>query len=249
MVSKKERILIKMIYIALFSALCFVGTIISIPIGTSKVHLGNFFCILAGLLCGGIVGGLAGSLGMGLNDLVFGYPYTSYIRTFIVKFLMGFIVGSLFRMLLKKETPKKILVPVCLVLTTILYSYSIYLFVKNSDKQLLFIFSSILFAIVLFLTIISFKIKDISKCLIFSLVVSVFVNVVGEFLLRILFLMLAGGTYKSSVITSIGKLPGALLTSIVTIVLITVLFFPIYKATYRINKLDDLKPYFQNNKE
>ena len=74
-----------------------------IPLGTSKVHLGNFVCILAGLLCGGLVGGISGSLGMGLNDLLSGYGPDTYIRSFIVKFLLGFIAGALFRYLIKKE--------------------------------------------------------------------------------------------------------------------------------------------------
>ena len=65
-----KKVLYNMVIIALFTALTFVGTYVQIPLGTSKVHLGNFVCILAGLLCGGLVGGISGSLGMGLNDLL-----------------------------------------------------------------------------------------------------------------------------------------------------------------------------------
>ena len=98
-----KKVLYNMVIIALFTALTFVGTYVQIPLGTSKVHLGNFVCILAGLLCGGLVGGISGSLGMGLNDLPSGYGPDTYIRSFIVKFLLGFIAGALFRYLIKKE--------------------------------------------------------------------------------------------------------------------------------------------------
>ncbi|MGN1294941.1 MAG: ECF transporter S component, partial [Bacilli bacterium] len=101
--NKSKKILYNMVIIALFTALTFVGTYIHIPVGTSKVHLGNFVCILAGLLCGGLVGGLSGSLGMGLNDVLSGYGPDTYIRSFIVKFFVGFIAGALFRYLIKKE--------------------------------------------------------------------------------------------------------------------------------------------------
>ena len=95
--NKDRKLLSQIIYTAIFIALCFAGTFVSIPLGTSKVHLGNFFCILAGLLCGPFIGGVAGSLGMGFNDIALGYGWNTYLRTFIMKFLMGFLAGYIFR--------------------------------------------------------------------------------------------------------------------------------------------------------
>lgn len=60
-------------------------------------------CILASLLIGGIYGGIAGSLGMGLFDLTHGYLGAGLLRTFILKFLMGFVAGLVFKLILKKK--------------------------------------------------------------------------------------------------------------------------------------------------
>lgn len=84
--------------IALMAALVFVGTYIGIriPVGGTEtmLHFGNVFCLLGGLLFGGIPGGLAAGIGSGLFDLLGGFAAESWI-TFINKFLMAFIAGSL----------------------------------------------------------------------------------------------------------------------------------------------------------
>ena len=85
--NKDRKLLSQIIYTAIFIALCFAGTFVSIPLGTSKVHLGNFFCILAGLLCGPFIGGVAGSLVMGFNEIALGYGWNTYLRTCIMIFL------------------------------------------------------------------------------------------------------------------------------------------------------------------
>lgn len=40
------------------------------PGGTTAIHFGNTFCVLAALLIGGVEGGIAGAIGMGLADLM-----------------------------------------------------------------------------------------------------------------------------------------------------------------------------------
>lgn len=249
---KKSRItILKIVYVAIFTALCFVGTMVMIPIGSSKVHLGNFFCILAGLLCGGWVGGLAGSLGMGLNDIVFGYSYSTYLRTFILKFLMGFIVGSLFRLLIKRKFNGQILIWIATGLMAMLFAYILTMYFQPESKYslTLVILTSVLLALILFVAIFSFKLDRTMSCLSFALLVSLAVNVIGEFYIRILLSMTTGITYDVSLVTSLGKLPGALLTSIVTIVFVLPLYYPLYKATHRINVFNDLEEYISFTKE
>lgn len=84
--------------ISLMAALVYVGTMlgIRIPIGGSEtmLHFGNVFCLLAGLLFGGIPGGLAAGIGSGIFDLLGGFAAESWI-TFINKFLMAFVAGSI----------------------------------------------------------------------------------------------------------------------------------------------------------
>jgi len=95
--SVKTKTLLTLILTSVFSALSFVLTMFNIPLPIGgMIHLGNFVCILAGLLFGPVVGGISGSLGMGLYDIVMGYNPTSYIRTFICKFVMGFVAGLIY---------------------------------------------------------------------------------------------------------------------------------------------------------
>lgn len=108
--SNRKELLLKIVLTAVFSALVFALTYVSIPLPTgAKVHLGNFACVLAGLLLGGLVGGISGSLGMGFNDIAQGYGWDTILRTFIVKFILGYSVGLLFRVLISKDKKSKIL--------------------------------------------------------------------------------------------------------------------------------------------
>ena len=81
----------------LLAALCYIGFTffkIDIPVGTEKTafHFGNVFCVLAALLLGGYWGGLAGAVGMTIGDLTTAYV-TSAPKTFLLKLLIGMIVG------------------------------------------------------------------------------------------------------------------------------------------------------------
>ncbi|MCM1046200.1 MAG: ECF transporter S component [Candidatus Gastranaerophilales bacterium] len=81
----------------LLAALCYIGFTffkIDIPVGTEKTsfHFGNVFCVLAALLLGGYWGGLAGAVGMTIGDLTTSYV-TSAPKTFLLKLLIGLIVG------------------------------------------------------------------------------------------------------------------------------------------------------------
>ena len=81
----------------LLAALCYIGFAffkIDIPVGTEKTafHFGNVFCVLAALLIGGLWGALAGALGMTVGDLTTAYV-TSAPKTFLLKLLIGLIVG------------------------------------------------------------------------------------------------------------------------------------------------------------
>ncbi|MEG0896704.1 MAG: ECF transporter S component [Ruthenibacterium sp.] len=86
----------QIVQIALMAALVFVGTNlrIKIPVGGdgTMLHLGNVFCLLAGMLFGAVPGGLAAGLGSAIFDLTSEYASEAWI-TFINKFLMGFVAG------------------------------------------------------------------------------------------------------------------------------------------------------------
>ena len=78
----------------LLSALVFVFSWIQIPIGeVARIHLGNVFCALSGLLFGPLTGGLAS----GFGSMLFDFTNPLYIAeswiTFITKFFIGFLAG------------------------------------------------------------------------------------------------------------------------------------------------------------
>lgn len=242
---RKNKVLFKIVYIAIFTALCFIGTSIMIPFGSSKVHLGNFFCVLAGLLCGGLIGGISGAVGMSINDLVFGYGIATALRTFILKFLMGFIAGFLFRLLIKKKANGILLswISAMVMILFMVYTVIMYILGVSGFSLLLVILSSVLALLLLINAIISFKLDNVLRNVSFSLIVATAINVAGEFFLRILFSLILGTTYEASLATSLSKLPACLFTSVVTFLFVLPMFYPIYKATRRFNRFNDLDNY------
>ncbi len=99
----------KLALAGLMAALCYIGFAvfkIDIPVGTEKTafHLGNVFCVLAALLLGGYLGGLAGAVGMTIGDLTTSYV-TSAPRTFLLKLMIGLIVGLVAHKFFKLDKP------------------------------------------------------------------------------------------------------------------------------------------------
>lgn len=105
-VRKSRQRTVKQLAMAGFLAtLCYIGFAffkIDIPVGPGKTafHFGNVFCVLAALLLGGYWGGLAGAIGMTIGDLTTSYV-TSAPKTFLLKLLIGLIVGLVAHRLFK----------------------------------------------------------------------------------------------------------------------------------------------------
>lgn len=83
---------------SLMAALCYIGFTffkINIPVGegSTAIHFGNTFCVLAALIIGGVPGGLAGAIGMGIGDLMDPLYVTSFPKTFLLKFCIGLVTG------------------------------------------------------------------------------------------------------------------------------------------------------------
>ena len=248
-----KKVLYNMVIIALFTALTFVGTYVQIPLGTSKVHLGNFVCILAGLLCGGLVGGISGSLGMGLNDLLSGYGPDTYIRSFIVKFLLGFIAGALFRYLIKKE--KKITYRFYFIsgafLITFITLLGLYLTkgeVIQMDAKRKFTISILLLSLLAVMSVFFFviqlfvkKINLVQRYVLYVASIASIFNITLEFLIKIPFkVWMASLTWQGATIYAVSSLPSSLITCIVTTLFVTFIYIPLYTATQKINRLNDV---------
>ena len=81
------------VYTALMAAVCFVLTLIYVPLGESRVHFGNAGSMLSGLLLGPWLGGLASGIGAFFFDLTHGYGFVEAVVTFVSKFLMAMATG------------------------------------------------------------------------------------------------------------------------------------------------------------
>ncbi len=82
-----------LVVIGLFVAICFITNYISIPVASSRIHFGNIFCVLAGLLLGPVRGGLAAGFGAFIFDLTFPAYAAEAPITLAFKFMLAFVVG------------------------------------------------------------------------------------------------------------------------------------------------------------
>lgn len=100
MTSEKNYTTKKIAIVALMIGLVYVGSLISfyIPVGIgtpTRLHLGNGFCLLAGLILGPIWGGFAAGVGSVFLDLTNPAYIAGAPITFIFKFLMSAVCGAI----------------------------------------------------------------------------------------------------------------------------------------------------------
>lgn len=100
MTGEKNYTTKKIAIVALMIGLVYVGSLISfyIPVGIgtpTRLHLGNGFCLLAGMILGPIWGGFAAGVGSVFLDLTNPAYIAGAPITFIFKFLMGAVCGAI----------------------------------------------------------------------------------------------------------------------------------------------------------
>ncbi|MDL2288870.1 ECF transporter S component [Oscillospiraceae bacterium OttesenSCG-928-F05] len=97
MATEKRTVLYSLVSVGFMAALTFVGSMIQIPIPTpidnTRIHLGNVFCLLGGLLLGPLYGGLSAGIGSMFFDLTNPLYIASAPFTFAFKFLMAALCG------------------------------------------------------------------------------------------------------------------------------------------------------------
>ena len=262
----KNRLEFKdLVIVAMFSALTCAGTFIQIRMPAGDfVHLGNFVMIISALLLGGLKGGIIGSLGMGIYDLVFyiNKP-TTIIRTVVLKFLVGFLVGFIFNLIIKRKTKTTPLLYGTSALLGILFTVSMIMFslgdfsrfgasnnfssvyynIFGSEKSFsvsLFIpaFSFIFGIGILIAAILSKKLGERSKAALFAITIALVVNIVGEFVLRFLLEGIMVSSFEVSIIVATSKIPGSLITGLISIILSTLIYEPIYKVLTNVGIVD-----------
>lgn len=99
MKQKKSENIYRLVFCALMAAMVYVGTIIRIPLGDSKVSVANAVCLLGGFLLSPVDAGVAAGLGSALYDVTLGgYDAVGCLITFVSKFLMAFVCSALNRL-------------------------------------------------------------------------------------------------------------------------------------------------------
>ncbi len=91
----KKNSTYRMAAIGVLSAMTFAANFLSIPIGDiSRIHFGNVFCVLSGLLLGPVSGGLCAGFGGFFYDLFNPLYAADAPITFLMKFVLGFVAGG-----------------------------------------------------------------------------------------------------------------------------------------------------------
>ena len=81
--------------VGVLSAMVFAANFLSIPIGDiGRIHFGNVFCVLSGLLLGAVPGGLCAGFGGFFYDLFNPLYAAEAPITFCLKFVIGFFSGA-----------------------------------------------------------------------------------------------------------------------------------------------------------
>lgn len=96
----------RLCFTALFSALCLVGTLISVPLPIGYFNLGDVFVLLSAWCLGPLFGGTAAAVGSALADLFLGYSLYAP-ATFVIKGCVALTASLLpiaFHIFIKKES-------------------------------------------------------------------------------------------------------------------------------------------------
>lgn len=102
----------KIVLTALFAALVFVFTLLSVPAPlVGNVNLGDGMVLLCAFVLGGPWAAVAAGLGAGLCDLTNGYAMYAP-ATFLIKALMAAVAVLLYRLLTRLHLPRKAALPV-----------------------------------------------------------------------------------------------------------------------------------------
>lgn len=94
-ITVKDITLIGIMAAAVYVASAFLQIPIPTAIGSTRLHMGNVFCLLSGMLLGPTPGGLAAGIGSMLFDLTNPAYLTSAPFTFAFKFLMAWLCGKI----------------------------------------------------------------------------------------------------------------------------------------------------------
>ena len=117
------------IMLAALNYIAFAYGKISIPITpgiNTAIHIANAIVVLSGWILGPYYGGLAGGIGLPLADIMDPRYITSAPKTFIMKFIIGYIAGISARKLnLYKKDNKKDIIKCCILSSSLALLFNV----------------------------------------------------------------------------------------------------------------------------
>ena len=117
------------IMLAALNFIAFAYGKISIPITpgiNTAIHIANAIVVLSGWILGPYYGGLAGGIGLSLADIIDPRYVTSAPKTFIMKFIIGYIAGITARKLkLYKKEDKKDIIKCCFISSSLALAFNV----------------------------------------------------------------------------------------------------------------------------
>ena len=117
--NKTIRMITLTVMFAAINYIAFAYGKISIPTSpttSTAIHIANAFVILSSWILGPVYGGLSGAIGLSLADFMDPRYIASAPKTFLMKFMIGFIAGTIARKLkLSEQTDKKAITRITLV--------------------------------------------------------------------------------------------------------------------------------------
>ena len=248
----KKHNTFKFILVPLLAAMAFVGTLIQIPLPTGgMIHLGNFIVMLSALILGGPLGGLAGGIGCGLFDLLIYNDPIGMVAYFILKFIMGMVIGLTFGKCIKHKNVKYEIIFSIISLVILLFTTFVLIGYKKNWYQIsskielkdvyIWIVCSLgyLFTVLLVLAaIFVHKLKGVQKAVLLSSSLAVIINVFAEMVYKVLLYTLRDSLkIDGAIIKSFASIPACILTGVLTVIIVSIIFPLIYNGIKGIFKL------------
>lgn len=231
---QQKKSLMNLVVIGLFAAFCYLALLVlKIPVGPMFVHLGNLLVVLAALLFGGWQAGLAGALGMGMFDVLNGWAATSP-KTFVLKFLIGFVTGLIFHACKNKK--KFPVLPVALMsFGSFLLMVGFLLLGTDSLKQpesmkIILILLGVLGVFLLLLALVGKKLQPKPAFAVVAAVAGVAVNLVGETAYLFVATLIAGSKAGPAFVTALAGQASTVINCVISVIGGVVLYLPLARA-------------------
>jgi len=219
----RRKSLYQLVMIALFAALCYIALVLFFfPVGPMFVHFGNLLLVTAALLIGGWQGGLAGAIGMGLFDLT--RDPVNFPKTFVLKLLIGVIVGLVYHFLAKKEKfPLNALIVADVGMFLAPFAVVLYYLIRwgqlSTKAVFLIVGFSVLFIMLLTFTVLGKrKLKPAVACAVIAASCGMLFNIFGEMAYAFVYNLVIGLPSRVALLTAAVAQSSTLINAVIAVI-------------------------------